>query len=190
MSLLQRGADTFYAFRFLKLLVTPWRDTEAFKIGVIDENGTRLKKPTTPEEKSAYTYFHRLVFNIKRLMEKVPFGKTRLASFAAALYLIKEHTGMSDRGVKKILSKLDYENALTENAWFLDEQKRLCAGKYTLARNAPIISTGDDLALKGSSVFVESSTSPVGYIAGVPIFYVTHCVTKQRVAITLDDITR
>ena len=88
MGVVSRTADLFYAFRFLKLLVTPWDKTGAFEQGIIDENGKNLKKAkelTTPQEKEVYTVFHRLVFNLKRLLNKVPFGKSRLASYAAAL---------------------------------------------------------------------------------------------------------
>lgn len=65
MGIISRTGDLFYAFRFLKLLVTPWEKTTAFELGIIDENGKVLKKGSqrnTPEEKSAYTVFHRLVF--------------------------------------------------------------------------------------------------------------------------------
>ena len=100
MGIISRTGDLFYAFRFLKLLVTPWEKTVAFELGIIDENGKVLKKGSqrnTPEEKSAYTVFHRLVFNLKRLLNKLPFGKSKLASYASALFLIKEETGMKDK---------------------------------------------------------------------------------------------
>ena len=86
--------DAFITFRFLKLLVTPFNKTEAFRLGIIDERGKVLRKYKTLErieERQAYTILHRLVFNVKKLIEKVPGGKSRLASYAAALFLIKEH---------------------------------------------------------------------------------------------------
>ena len=61
---------------------------------MIADNGKIIKKKRTlktAEEKESYTIMHRLVWKLKRLMEKVPFGKSRLASYAAALWLIKEH---------------------------------------------------------------------------------------------------
>ena len=69
-----------------------WKDWDAYKLGLIDENGKRNKnvKMDTDEKKSAYTPFIRLAANIKRLVSKVPGGGTGLGSFAAALYLIKE----------------------------------------------------------------------------------------------------
>ena len=62
-----------------------------------------LKKPpfSSIEERedyaNYYTRFIRLVFNVKKLIGKVPGGKTRIASYAAALYLIKEDFGISER---------------------------------------------------------------------------------------------
>jgi hypothetical protein len=66
---------------------------DAFKEGIIDEEGKQLKKLRelkTTDEKDAYTYFHRMVFNLKRLLNKLPGGETKIASYGAALFLIKE----------------------------------------------------------------------------------------------------
>ena len=41
--------DAFITFRFLKLLVTPFNKTEAYKLGIIDERGKVLKKYRTLE---------------------------------------------------------------------------------------------------------------------------------------------
>ena len=112
---ISRIGDLFYAFRFLRLLTMPWKKTAAFKTGVIDDKGARLRdergkriKPKTfnPQQKAAYTVFHRLVFNLKRLLQKISFGRGTIASYAAALFLIKEHTGMSERQIKKIMGTL------------------------------------------------------------------------------------
>ena len=109
------AVDAFVAYKFIKLMTTPWKDTEAYKLGIIDENGKVLKKRkdlTTGEEKTAYTILHTLVWNVKRLLEKIPAGKTRLASFAAALYLLKEKYN-GDLGDEKI-----FERSLT---WYLED---------------------------------------------------------------------
>ena len=66
--LLSRAGDMFYAFRFLKLLVTPFEKTKAFEMGLIDKNGKKIKKAELPAEKATYTIFHRLVFNIKKIL--------------------------------------------------------------------------------------------------------------------------
>jgi hypothetical protein len=85
--------DLLMLYSTLKRLTTPFEKTKAFELGIIDKDGKVLKKGKdlkTPEEKNAYTLFDRLVFNLKRILEKLPFGKTRIASFAAALFLLKE----------------------------------------------------------------------------------------------------
>ena len=98
MTVLKEGVvggalNLFFIYKFLRILTTPWENTDAFKLGIIDGNGKILRKKSklkTIEEKESYTMMHRLVWKLKRLMEKVPFGKSRLASYAAALWLIKE----------------------------------------------------------------------------------------------------
>ena len=98
MTVLREGAvsgalNVFFIYKFLRILTQPFNETDAFKLGIIDEKGKILKKHKklkTTEEKDSYTLMHRLVWKLKRLMEKIPFGKTRLASYAAALWLIKE----------------------------------------------------------------------------------------------------
>ena len=103
----KRTIDTVITFRILKLLTTPWKDHEAFKLGLIDGNGKRdkTKKLKTKEEKNAYTFLHRLVFNLKRIIEKVPFGKTQFASYAVALALLKEHCELSDEQGEELYEK-------------------------------------------------------------------------------------
>ena len=68
MGLLSRAGDLVYTLRFLRLLTTPFDKTTAFELGLIDEKGKKLKKPETKDEKGAYNTFHRLVFNIKKLI--------------------------------------------------------------------------------------------------------------------------
>lgn len=82
--------DLFMIYMFLKRLVTPFDKTKAFELGLIDAEGKRLKKASTPEEKAALGYFDKLVFNLKRLLGTIPGGKSRIASYAAALLLLRE----------------------------------------------------------------------------------------------------
>jgi len=85
--------DSVIIFRILKKLTTPWEKTGAFKAGLIDNKGKVLvqKKDRTPEMKKNYSLLDRLVFNLKRLLVKLPGGGSQIASYVAALALIKEH---------------------------------------------------------------------------------------------------
>lgn len=138
-SVVSRTADLFYAFRFLKMLVTPWNKMPAYELELIDDKGKVLKKPKTNEEKSAYTVFHRLVFNIKRLLSKLPFGQTKLASYATALFLIKEHTGIPEYKLRQILEEVTGEKIsdeyFNENKWF-ENDNGINPGVYTLVEDA------------------------------------------------------
>ena len=43
MGILKSAADLVYTIRFLKLLVTKFEDTDAFKKGIIDKDGKKNK---------------------------------------------------------------------------------------------------------------------------------------------------
>jgi len=194
MSIISRTGDLFYAYRFIKLLVTPWEKTEAYKLGILDDNGKMLKKARelkTDDEKSAYTVFHRLVFNIKRLLSKLPFGKTKLASWATALFLIKEETGMSEEQILKVLKKMDvdFDDTLFESTWYMIGEQ-LQPGVYHLDHDAASPKTGEMIALKGTKVRVFEDTNPVGYMVGVPIYKVLHLKTKQEIYVNPGEIIR
>jgi len=90
--------DTYYAFRFLYLLTKDFEDTDAFKLGIIDKDGKQLKKIRqlrTSEEKKAFTRFHKLVFRLKELLNKVPMASSTIGRYATAIMLIKEEVGES-----------------------------------------------------------------------------------------------
>jgi len=197
MGIISRAGDLFYAFRFLKLLVTPFENTPAFELGIIDKDGKVLKKAAerqSPEEKSAYTVFHRLVFNIKRLLAKVPGGKSVIGRYGAALFLIKEHTGMSEKAIIKALEKyLETDlnsNQLDENTWYQDYEDRLMPGNYILQEDAISLETGEVIALKNSKVIVEDFHSPCGSFNNINIYKVKHKNTNQYIHITNRDISR
>ena len=88
-----RAIDLIITYRVVKMLVTPFDRTEAFKNGIFDADGKVLRKFKTiksPKEKRSYTMLHRFVFNLKRILKRVGLG-SRLGTFGVALaLLIKE----------------------------------------------------------------------------------------------------
>ena len=48
-------ADTYMIYQVLKRLTTPFEETKAFELGILDKDGKFLKKPKTREEKEAYS---------------------------------------------------------------------------------------------------------------------------------------
>src|SRR5210317_535314 len=85
--------DLFMVYQFIKRLATPFKEWKAHELGIIDERGVLLKSRKnlkTVAERDAFGLFDLMILKLKRLIEKIPGGKTRIASYAAALYLIKE----------------------------------------------------------------------------------------------------
>jgi len=78
---MSRIVDNLIALRILKMMVTPFTDTDAFKLGIIDAHGKNLKKVSTlvsDREKESYTYLHRLVFNMKKIINRLPGGESKI----------------------------------------------------------------------------------------------------------------
>ena len=88
---MSRLVDTYITYRIITTLVRPWKEQDAYKLGIIDDKGKVLKKTKqlkTSEEKEAYTVLTKFIFNLKRLLNQVPGGKSKFASYAAAAVLL------------------------------------------------------------------------------------------------------
>jgi hypothetical protein len=115
-----RIVDNLIAYRILSMLVTPFEKSDAFKLGIIDAKGKILKKQsqlTTSEERDAYTYLQRLVFNLKRLLNKLPGGDKYTKNLIAAYFLIKESYQNSndsnlDQRFHTLLETIDQKNII------------------------------------------------------------------------------
>ena len=93
--------DLFLVYQFIRRLATPFDKWDAYKEGVIDDKGNILikKKDRDSKQKKAFGVFDVMVRNMKRLLAKLPGGSTRLASYAAALFLIKEHKAFTEESL-------------------------------------------------------------------------------------------
>ena len=205
-----RAIDLFVTYRFIKLLVTPFKDTDAFKLGIIDEKGNRVMpppvrgvrqtKPTplrTTEEKNAYTILHKLVFNIKKIFAKVPGLRTKLGTYAAALFLLKDTFKESvddpdvfEKEFMKYLKEQGYEidDSISEEVIGFGEV--LPKGEYTLVNDILNKEEEELTAKKGDKVEVYKDEPPIDTILGVEIFPVIHVKTKEEIYVSLEDIKR
>jgi len=190
-----RAIDSLIVFRFLKLLVTPFVDTKAYELGIIDERGKNLRKArklNTEEEREAYTILHRLVFNIKKLIEKVPGGKTKLGSYAAALFLIKEHVkekiedwDMLEKEFYKYIKDNVEPYDLDEEIQFTD---KLTKGKYKLMNDIYTDKDTEASAKIGDIVVAYKDTPPYDQVMGVDIFPVIHEKSQEEIYVTIEDL--
>ena len=186
MGIIKRAGDLVYTFRFLKLLVTDFEDTEAFKLGIIDEKGKRIKRPESSDERNVYTPFHRLVYNIKKI---IPGGK--IGSYASALYLIKEHFSVSEKTIREALSKVgvDHLDLLEESSqWFILEDGRLSPGSYRVKENKVLNISLEEMVRKKDTVVADDCCYPVGDIFGMPVYEMTHKNTNKKVYVTMSEL--
>ena len=135
-------ADTYMIYQVLKRLTTPFEETKAFELGILDKDGKFLKKPKTREEKEAYSYFDRFIFNLKRLLHRVGL-KSKFANYAAALFLLKEErNGYMPTDTEMLHGILEEEKYLRENVDLTLDMIREDAPAN--ATGAAVAGTGDD----------------------------------------------
>ena len=107
--------DTYITYRIVTTLVKPWKEQEAYEYGIINEKGKVLRKYRElkdRKEKESYTVLIRFIFNLKRMMEKIPGGKSKIGSYAVAalVFLREDAQNLKDEELQKLISeRLDYE---------------------------------------------------------------------------------
>ena len=199
-----RAIDLFVTYRFIRLLTTPFQKTDAYKLGIIDENGNRIRQPNstkpavelaTIEQKNSYTILHKLVFNIKKLFAKVPGLRTKVGTYAAALFLLKdtfkEHVEDPDMFEKEFMKYLkendiEFDDSISEEVIGFGEI--LPKGEYVLVND--ILNKEEEVltAKKGDKVIAFDDESPIDTVLGVEIFPVIHDKTKEKIYVSLEDI--
>ena len=193
MGLVKRAADLAYTFRFIRLMAMDWKNWDAYKLGIIDENGKRQRnvKLDNNEKKSAYTPFIRLAANLKRLVSNIPGGGSKLGSFASALFLIKEKVG--EKGIKTICKEMDIDvlDFLNEkNEWFLLEEKQLSPGIYKVQNPKLLNGSCAEMVWPKDQIRIKDDCYPVGDVFGVDIYEATHVNTEKKVFVTASELIR
>lgn len=174
--------DIVFVYEFIKALVVPFKETKAFELGIIDERGTILKKHKdlkTAEEKKAYTYRNRLVWNLKKVLEKVPIMRNKLASYAAALFLLKE-----DIAKYKTTEVNLFEDAFADKYDFVIEDVQdkpvLLRGAYKLDSFVGFnYNEGDD-------ILVLNDTECIGESFGFNMYKVLHLESEDDIVVPLE----
>lgn len=114
--------DLFLVYSFIKRLATPFNEWPAFKLGIIDADGNQLKKKRdlkTVEERAAFGVYDLMILKLKKLLANVPGGQSRIASYAAALWLIKEHEEIETRG--ELMTEEDIESKFNQYLHYTTE---------------------------------------------------------------------
>ena len=191
-----RAIDLLITYRVIKMLVTPFEKQPAYTLGIIDKNGKVLRKAKTlkrAKEKEAYTLLHRFVFNLKRLINIIPGGKTKLGTYAAALgLLLKENKDINMVELEKDLYKHLSENNLIK----LDDDLKESVGFDFLEEGKYIITdqledlNGNTTAEIGDIVYTTENQKPFDNYFGVNLYHVINEDTKEQVMVSEDNIER
>ena len=199
-----RAIDLFVTYRFLKLLTTPFNKTDAYKFGIIDDKGNRIKeegstlpkvKLATSQLQNSYTILHKLVFNIKKIFEKVPGLRTKVGTYAAALFLLKDtfkesvdDQHMFEKEFMKYLKEnnIEFDDEISEQVIGFGEL--LPKGEYVLSNDILNKEEEELSAKKGDKVIAYEDESPVDTILGVEIFPVIHIKSQEKIYVSLEDI--
>ena len=129
---MSKVVDLFLVYQFIKRLSTPFEETKAYELGLIDEKGKRLKKAVSREERDSMTYYDRLIFNLKRLIAKAGI-QSKFVTFAAALFLLKEEQSSVKR---------DEEVAEKELMLFKEQNMSTIKSLVNLTEEAPANAVG------------------------------------------------
>ena len=199
-----RAIDLFVTYRFLKLLTTPFTKMDAFKYGIIDKDGNRIKKEnsdevavdlTTSQLKNSYTILHKLVFNIKKIFAKIPGLRTKVGTYAAALFLLKDtfkesvdDPDMFEKEFIKFLKEnnVELDGEISEEVVGFGEI--LPKGEYILKQDILNKEEEELTAKAGDKVIAFEDEAPGDTVLGVDIFPVIHEKTKEKIYVSLEDI--
>lgn len=137
--------DLAITYKFLKNLVTPFEKWQAYKLGLIDKDGNIIKprrERLKQEEKDALGYFDVVTLNLRKLLGKLPGGQSTIATYAAALLLMKEYP-------KKQMRE-GYEPSEQQVAYMLQQMIREVEEELAVTNN-----TGGIAGLRPDSIGVK-----------------------------------
>jgi hypothetical protein len=178
--------DLFLIYQFIRRLVTPFKEWDAYKLGIIDNKGNVIRKRRelrTAEEKRAFGLYDILLLNVKKLLSKLPGGESRLASYTAALFLIREGVIQKDNMLSESVKEdLDVDNIMERLELFLNE---------SLKKPFPLTITSFNNYFAGSAKFkVDNKTHELkfyaNYIGDEKTWNVTWMLNNRTVKV-IDD---
>ena len=191
-----RAIDLLITYRVIKMLVTPFEKTDAYKYGIIDNNGKVLRKNktlTVAKEKDSYTILHRFVFNLKRLINLIPGGKSKLGTYAAALgLLLKEEKEINAVELEKVLYKHLRENDLIN---FDDDLREdvdfdfLPKGRFLITDDLEDLN-GEKTANVGDVVYTTENQKPFDNYFCVNLYHVINEDTQKQIIVSEDNVER
>ena len=193
---MSRAVDLLITYRIIKLLTTPFEKQDAYRLGINDKNGKVLRKTKelkTGKERDAYTILHRFVFNLKRLINLVPGGKSKLGTYASALgLLLKENKEINEIELERTLYKHLSDNDLL----VLDDDIKESTGFDYLPEGRYIITdrltdlNDNTTADVGDIVYTTEDQKPFDNYFGVNLYNVINKDTNKQIIVSEDNVER
>tara|TARA_R100000697_G_scaffold122383_2_gene151754 strand:- start:292 stop:1125 length:834 start_codon:yes stop_codon:yes gene_type:complete len=190
---LNEQVDMLVAYKFIKILTTDFKDTDAFKMGIIDKDGNILKKrkDLRGDERTAYTIFHTLCWNLKKIMLRVPGLKSKLGSYATALFLLKEqHNGEHETGgdllVERILERLTDTNKDADVLFESTFEPTMKPGVYVACQE--IVTPSFETIQEGEIIIVGNEKLPLTEMVSIPLYTAVHLDSGEEVIVSRESV--
>ena len=190
-----RAIDVLITYRIIKMLITPFEEQDAYKYGIIDKNGKVLRKTKelkTSKERDSYTILHKFVFNLKRLINVIPGGKSKIGTYAAALgLLLKESKDLNMVEIEKELYTYLRDNDLIHFGDMKEssEDNILPQGRFIMTDTLTDLNN-EKTADVGDIVKNVEDQVPFDNFLGVNLYHVVSEETQKKVIVSEDNIER
>jgi hypothetical protein len=177
--------NTVIAYNIIRDLTIPFNKTEAFKKGVIDKDGNFLvkQKDMTPEQKNTIpSILTILAWNLKKILSKIGIGRSSIASFATALYLLREEIGSEEQSRGLEIKLMKY----IEDHLFKSDREKMINEAFESSLLSNLLESGD-YEILGNLVTFNETLRPFTYVMGIPLYrYITE--SGKRVIFSRADI--
>lgn len=112
---MSRTVDALIVYRILRLFATPIEEMDAYKLGLIDSDGKKIRNPKNEDERNAWTLLTRFVIKVKKALLKSPdMNSRRLLTFAAAIAILREHGEQAEENLDLLELYMNDENVKQE----------------------------------------------------------------------------
>jgi hypothetical protein len=160
--------NTIIAYNIIRDLTVPFNRTDAFKLGVIDKDGNFLLKQkdmTREQRNSVPSILTILAWNIKKILSKIGIGRSSIASFATALYLLREEIGNKGESRQMEIRLMEY----IEKELFKSDREKMINEAFESSLLSSDVEVGN-YVIQGNVVSIEETLKPFIYVMGVPLY--------------------
>ena len=157
-----KAYDKLIQYRLFEIVTTPWKDQKAFKMGIIDENGSIIisRRLLTTEEKVAYpSKFYAYAWELKQILEN-KLTPTRVGRALTKLFDIREKVTAEDMFSPR---KIDETGTELFKHYGVNLQPML-------EENYDALPLEGNYELHGETIMLEQALMPVGDIMGFPVY--------------------